>query len=474
MGITQTHPPITSSLTVDEVNELKALMPEKVFLPADPEYASLSQPFNLSVKQSPTLLVAVHSADDIVSAVHFARKTGLGLALQGGAHGVVIPADGALLINTRQMKAIQVDVEKQTARIEAGAKWGEVLQQTQAVGLAPLLGSSPDVGVAGYTLGGGMGWLARKYGLSLDNVLSFELVTTSGEKLRASQQENSDLFWGLRGGGGSLAIVTSLEIRLYPLTSVYAGNLYYPVEDTRAVFTRFREWVKSAPDELTSAVVVMNFPPMPAVPEFLRGKSFVILRGCYAGSMPAGEELLKYWREWRSPLIDDFKVLPFSQAAAISNDPVDPIPSSSTGAWLRELSDEAIDVLVGHTPASQGSPITVTEIRHAGGAISRVDPQATAFGNREAEFSLQMIGITATPQMTVNFEAYTSRVKEALAGSLTGGVYPNFLEGEEAARRIREGYSSATFQRLIELKAKFDPHNLLRYSYQIPPANSKG
>jgi hypothetical protein len=466
MGIIQTHP----TITIQAIDELKAALPGKVILPQDADYDGLSQPFNLSVRQSPALIVKVHSADDIVTTVGFARNMGLGLALQGGAHGNVLPADGALLIHTRQMRAVHVDAKNQTARIEAGAKWGEVLQETQAVGLAPLLGSSTDVGVAGYTLGGGMGWLARKYGLALDSVLSFELVTTAREKIRASQQENSDLFWGLRGGGGSLAILTGLEIRLYPVTHVYAGNLYYPVEDAREVFTRFRQWVRAAPDELTSAVVIMNFPPMPAIPEFLRGKSFAILRGCYTGSMQAGEELLKSWRDWRSPLIDDFKVLPFSQAAAISNDPVDPVPSSSTGVWLRELGDEAIDVLVRYTPAGQGSPITVTEIRHAGGAIARVDPQAGAFGNRGAAFSLQMIGITATPEMAANLKAYTSQVKQALAGALTGGVYPNFLEGEEAVQRIRDGYSTEAFQRLRELKAKYDPGNLLRYSYQIPPA----
>jgi FAD/FMN-containing dehydrogenase len=470
MGILQTHPSITSSLTPQAIAELKAALPGKVILPQDAEYAGLSQPFNLSVKQSPALIINAHNADDIVTAVGFARNAGLGLALQGGAHGNVIPADGAVLIHTRQMRAVQVDAERQTARIEAGAKWGEVLQQTQAVGLAPLLGSSPDVGVAGYTLGGGMGWLARKYGLALDSVLSFELVTAAGEKIRASQQENRDLFWGLRGGGGSLAILTSLEIRLYPVTQVYAGNLYYPVEDARAVFTRFRDWARTAPDELTSAVVIMNFPPLPAVSEFLRGKSFAILRGCYTGSVEQGEELLKTWREWQSPVIDDFKALPFIQAAAISNDPVDPVPSSSTGAWLRELSDEAIDVLVGKTPASQGSPITVTEIRQAGGAIARVDPRATAFGNRQAAFSLQMIGITATPEMAAHFKTYTSQVKQALAGALTGGVYPNFLEGEEAVQQVRAGFSPEAFQRLRELKAKYDPENLLRYSYQIPPA----
>ena len=465
-----------SSPSIDEIalRELQASLPGKVFLPSDTQYPALSQPFNLSIRQSPAVIVTAQSAEDILHAIHFARQAGTGLAVQGSAHGTVVPADGAILINTRQMRAVQVDPVKQTARIEAGAKWGEVLEVTQLSGLAPLLGSSPDVGVAGYTLGGGKGWLARKYGLALDSVIASELVTANGQKITASQTENSDLFWGLRGGGGSLGIITSLEIQLYPVTQVYAGNLYYPVQQAREVFNRYRDWVKSAPEEMTSAFVIMNYPDLPALPDFLRGKSFAMLRGCYAGPDVEGEALLEPWRKWQTPAIDDFKSLPFSQVAAISNDPVDPVPSSSTGVWLSSLSDQVIDTVVRYAPAGQGSPIVVTEVRHAGGAIARVDPTSTAYGNREAEFSLQMIGITATPEMAANLKSYTKQVKAALADSLTGGVYPNFLDGVEAVQRIRDGYSPETFQRLMALKAKYDPDNLLRFSYQIPPAIQAG
>ena len=475
MRTNQPTPAISSASTGNPaLLELQASLPGKVFLPADPQYPGLSQPFNLSTRQNPAVIIAAHSAEDIIHAIHFARRTGSGLAVQGGAHGTVVPADGAVLINTRQMRAVQVDPARQTARIEAGAKWGEVLQETQLAGLAPLLGSSPDVGVAGYTLGGGKGWLARKYGLALDSVVSFELVTANGEKITASGTENSDLFWGLRGGGGSLGILTTLEIQLFPVTQVYGGNLYYPVQLAREVFTRYRAWVKSVPEDMTSAFVIMNYPDLPAMPDFLRGKSFAMLRGCFAGPIEEGEALLEPWRKWQTPAIDDFKSLPFFQVAAISNDPVEPVPSSSTGVWLSSLSDQVINVLVQYAPAGQGSPITVTEVRHAGGAISNVDPQATAYGNRDAEFSLQMIGVTATPEMAANLKSYTGQVKNALVGSLTGGVYPNFLDGEEAVQRIREGYSPEAFQHLMELKAKYDPDNLLRYSFQIPPAIQAG
>jgi hypothetical protein len=460
----------TSHLIAEvEVIELQSRLKGRAIRPSDLDYSTLSQPWNLSVKQNPALIVAAENPQDIQAAVNFARRLGLGIAIQGSGHGNVRPANGALLIHTREMRSVEVDAESMSAWIEAGAKWGEVLEVTQDAGLAPLLGSSPDVGVAGYTLGGGMGWLARKYGLAADSVLDFELVTPQGELILSNNHDHADLFWGLRGAGGSLGIITRFHIKLYPITQVYAGNLFYPVEDAKEVFLRFREWIKTVPDELTSAVVIMNYPPVPAIPEFLRGKSFIIVRGCYAGSVEEGVSFIRYWRDWRAPAIDDFKAIPFSHVAVISNDPVDPMPSTSTGFYLNELSDDLIDKLVQYIPAKNGSPITVMEIRHAGAAISQIDQRSAAFGNRQANLSLQMIGIAATPDLKDLFDRYTNQIKEALAPYLTGGVYLNFLDGEEATQRIRDGYSMENFNRLRQLKAKYDPENLLRHSYQIEP-----
>ncbi|MCB1376466.1 MAG: FAD-binding oxidoreductase, partial [Rhodobacteraceae bacterium] len=196
-------------------------------------------------------------------------------------------------IVTARMTDVQVNVTAQTAWVEAGAEWGMVLEKTQAVGLAPLLGSSPNVGVIGYTLGGGMGWLARQYGLATDSVQRFEVVTADGEVRTVSRSEHPDLFWGLRGGGGSLAIITSVEMQLYPVTTVYGGNLIYPASMAREVILRYREWIKDAPDALTSSFAIMNFPPIPAVPDFLRGKSVIMVRGCYTGSVEEGEALIR-------------------------------------------------------------------------------------------------------------------------------------------------------------------------------------
>jgi FAD/FMN-containing dehydrogenase len=264
----------------NEVDQLQALIQGNVITPSNPQYNQARQAWNLSVDQRPAVIVVAQSAEDVSQAVRFARRQGLGIAVQSGGHGVVRPADEALLIVTNQLRQLRVDAETQRAWIGTGLKWGMVLAKAQEFGLAPLLGSSPDVGVVGYTLGGGMGWLARKYGLSADSVIAIELVTAEGEILQVSQEHNRDLFWGLRGGGGSFGVVTGMEIQLYPVRTVYGGNLIYPAELAREVIARYRDWIANVPDELTSSFAIMNFPLIPAVPEFLRGKSVVMVRGC--------------------------------------------------------------------------------------------------------------------------------------------------------------------------------------------------
>ncbi len=446
---------------------LQAGLQGAVIGPEDPRYDEARRAWNLSVDQRPTVIVVPKSAADVMHAVRFARGEKLGVAVQATGHGNVRPANGCMLILTSQMQSVTVDAVAQTATVAAGVKWGTVLEKTQAMGLAPLLGSSPDVGAVGYTLGGGMGWLTRKYGLSADSVNYFEVVTAQGELLRVSDTENSDLFWGLRGGGGSLAIVTGMEIKLYPVTTVYGGNLFYPIEQARDVIAHYRAWVPSVPDELTSSVVLMNFPPIPDVPDFLRGQSFAMVRGCYCGPVAQGKALLDYWRGWRAPLIDDFKSMPFSQVAMISNDPVEPMAALTSTAWLRELSNEAIEIMVNSSSPAQGSPLAFLEVRHAGGAIAR--PQASAYSNRDGVLNMQMVGAFFSAEEQTALKNFMAQVKQALQPYLTGKVYMNFLEGEESRAQVKNGFSPDAYQRLAELKARYDPDNMLGYGFNIKP-----
>ncbi|HET9909437.1 MAG TPA: FAD-binding oxidoreductase [Anaerolineales bacterium] len=448
------------------IDELRQAVKGTVLTADDAGYDAARQVWNLAVEQHPAVIVIAQSAEDIAEAVGFANANDLDIAVKATGHGTIREANGSLLIVTAHMNDVQIDAAAQTAWISAGTKWGRVLEQAQAVGLAPLLGSSPDVGAVGYTLGGGMGWLARHYGLSIDNVNYFEVVTAQGEIVTASSTENSDLFWALRGGGGNFAVVTGMEVRLVPVKEVYAGNLYYPAELAPEVFARFETWAANAPDELTSSVVLMNFPPIPEMPEFMRGQSFVMVRGCYSGRVEDGEALVKYWRDWQSPVVDDFKVMPFSQAATISNDPVDPTPGQSSGAWLKDLGAETAETLI-HFVLPHGAPpkLVMAEVRHAGGQISKIDPGSTAYGNRDAQFSLQVVGFTPTPQSVLEVREHIANMKQALEPHMHGGVYLNFLEGAEARQRTRQGFSAENFKCLQDIKAKYDPQNRFNHSY---------
>jgi hypothetical protein len=442
----------------DSVTGLRTRVQGQVLLPGDAEYDRYRMGWNLTVDQRPALIVLPETAADIAEAARFAGQADLDIAVMATGHGVVRPADDCLLINTAHMTGASVDEQAQTARIEAGTKWGPVLALSQAVGLAPLLGSSPDVGAVGYTLGGGIGWLGRKYGLAADSVLEFEVVTSDGQMLTVSETENRDLYWALRGGGGgNLVIVTAMTIKLYPVTTVYGGNLIYPMEKGQEVMRRYREWIKNVPDEMTSSVALMNVPDLPIAPEFLRGKSVVFVRGCYCGNLDDGKALIDSWREWREPLVDMFGPMPFADVAQISSDPEDPVPGKTSGAWLSTFSDEAIDALFWYTkPADGPPPIIITEIRHVGGAMSRVNPGDAAYSNRQESLLLSFIGMTPTPEAQQGFAAYLAKLKEALGPALSGRVYINFVEGAESSQRVKDAFSAVAYRRLAELKARYE------------------
>lgn len=454
-----------------DLTALRAAVRGAVHAPGDVGYDVARRGWNLRFVAHPAVVVEAADADDVAASVAFARRHGLPLAVQATGHGTVRPADGALLLRTGRLDGVAIDPVAGTARIEAGVRWGAVLAAAQPHGLAPLLGSSPTVGAVGYTLGGGLGWLARKHGLAADAVLAFEVVTPDGERRVASADEHPDLFWGLRGGGGALGVVTAMTMRLVPVAQVYAGNLYYPAEAAREVFARWRAWIADAPDELTSSVLVMNFPPFPEVPEPLRGRSFAIVRGCWCGDLDDGAGLLRYWRDWRAPELDAFGPLPFAEAARISNDPEGPMPAYTSGAWLRDLDAGAIDAIVDHALPQGGSPaLAFAEVRHVGGAVARVPAEAGAYGNRDAELVLSLVGAAPTPEVLEVGHALVGRLQAALAPALTGGVYLNFLEGDESRARVRDGLAPGAYERLARLKARYDGAHLLRHAFDVAPA----
>lgn len=451
-------------------------LPGKVIFPADDAYDSARAGWNLVDDKHPAVIVFAESPFDVIEAIAFARAHALPIAVQATGHRETGSAHGAMLINTSRMQELRIDPQAQTAQVGAGVKWGPVLREAQRYGLAPLLGSTTDVGVVGYSLSGGMGWLCRKYGMSVDSVLSLDVVTLDGEFRHASLEENSDLFWALRGGGGGFGVVTGIEIRLHPVSTVYAGNLFYPPHLAKEIYARYRRWIVDMPEEMTCSIVSFNFPPLPELPPALSGQSFVLVRGCYAGPVEEGEKLLDAWRNWQAPAIDDFKARPFTEADSISMDPVDPMPALLSGEWLTDLTEGVADALIRYTLPPEGllpeggpPAFIFSEVRLAGGSIARVNPDTNAYSHREQQFIWYSVALPMDKQLGGQIKRQLALLREALTPWLTGKVYMNFLEGEEMRQRARDGYSEKTFRRLQALRARFDPDCRLISSFDIPP-----
>jgi FAD/FMN-containing dehydrogenase len=453
-----------------QLEHLQALVDGQVIVPGDADYDRARAAWNLTVDQRPAVIVIPAHAQDVAATMRFAALVDLDVAVQSTGHGVARLANDGLLLITSNLKGVQINAAAQTAWVAAGEQWGAVLEAAQAVGLAPLLGSTSGVGAVGYTLGGGMGWLARKYGLSADSVLQFELVTPSAEAVIASPTENADLFWALGGGGGAFGVITGMEIKLYPVTTVYGGTLIYPAAMAREVLQFYREWNQYLPDEWTTSVALMNLPPLPELPPFLSGQSVVMVNGCYAGDSLSGQMMAQAWMDWRAPLVNGFHQMPFREVDSISNDPKDPLPGRNSGAWMADLSDDAIETILRFALPAGGPPALVkTEIRQAGGAMATEDPYARAYSHRSAPFILQTVGMAPTPEALQAVDAHVRAFKAALAPHLTGGTYLNFLEADEKYGSLRQSYEADKVELLKGIKAKYDPLNRLNRALQLFP-----
>jgi FAD/FMN-containing dehydrogenase len=436
-----------------------------VLLPESDGYEEMRQCWNRAVQLHPTAIVMATNAADMQACVRFAAEHELKILVQSTGHGASAQTGDYLLIVTTRMDGIAVDASAQTARIEAGAVWGDVLKETQLHGLAPLLGSSGTVGVVGYTLGGGIGWLARQYGMAVDSVLSIDAVTANGETVRASSSEHPDLYWALCGGSGGFAIVAAIEVKLYPVTTVWGGSVTYPITHATEVFSRYREWTTSLPEAMTSSVAIVNYPDVDAVPRELRGTSAVVVKGCHCGAVDAGRHLTSSWTNWKKPIADTFAAMPFANVAAISHDPVDPVPAFAAGGdGLRALSNDSIAILIQYattdgTTKSGKSPFLETEVRHVDSRTVRAPGVSNAFTPRDATFILDIAAAAPTPQSVEALRRYTAEFKRVLRPHTSGDLYLNFTEKEEAQRAAR-GHDSERITRLRAIKRQVDAQGL--------------
>ena len=445
---------------------LRAAIGGHVFVPGDAGYDQARQGWNLAVDQRPAVVVEAGSAADVTQAVRYAHAHGMRIAPQGTGHGAgpLEPLDGAMLLRTARMRQVHIDPAARTARAEAGAVWADVTAPAAQHGLAALAGTAANVGVTGYTLGGGLGWLARRYGLAANSVTAAELVTPGGELVRADADHESDLFWAVRGGGG-IGVVTALDMRLYPVGDLYAGDLFFPIQRAAEVLHAWREWTATVPDEITSIGHLLRLPPLPQLPEPLRGRAFAIVEAAYLGDAATGTELTGPLREL-GPELDTFATIPPPALGQLNMDPDQPVPARADGALLADFPAAAIDALVGLTGPDTGTLLASVEVRHLGGALARPAPSGGAQPSIDANYLVAAAGATPTPDLAAAVRAQAHAVKDALGPWHAGYGYYNAEETPGPASAV---LPPASYRRLQNIKVAYDPGQTIISAHPVQP-----
>ena len=467
-----------------DVQPLREQLQGSVFVPGDDGYERASRVWDSDAfEQVPAVVVMPETVADVCHAVRFARQHRLPIGVQGGGHGHPAPANGALLINFARMTEVKVNSEAAIASVSAGALAKDVVEAVTPYGLAPLGGFAPTVGVVGYMLGGGVGWLTRRYGPGAASIRAAEVVTADGHLLHVDENNHAELLWGLRGGGGNFGIVTSLEIALYPVRTVFGGQLAYPIELSREVLNAYLKWVKTTPTTLTSALRIMHFPDRPTLPPLLRGRSAIVVMACYSGSeadpetqREQGERLMQPLRaltvegEIRTPFIDTLASLPFAQIASIAQDPVKapPVLSASEACAFEDMTPDVVEALlrVAARPESQ----MMVELRHFGDALAAYPEQIMPFGMRRATLYMGFMVSAPSSSLLEEKKRNLEMLMQDLRPHTTGEAILN-LAGTITPEKINGAYAPKDYQRLVALKKQYDPENVFRFNYNIQPAS---
>jgi FAD/FMN-containing dehydrogenase len=435
-----------------------------VFAPDDSGWDTARQAWNLAADQRPALVAVPVDAADVAAVVDFARSTGMRVAAQGTGHNA--PAIGSLdetiLLSTRKMRGVEIDPEARIARVQSGTHTVEVAEAATEAGLFPLLGSGADVGVVGYTLGGGLSWLGRKHGLAANHVTAVEVVTPDGELRRATQIEHPDLFWALRGGGGSFGVVTALEYRLLPYGELYAGMFLWPFERHGDVLAAWHGLTRSAPDELTTWFRLLHLPPLEELPPFLKGRSVVVIDGIFVGDTADGEAAVAELRGL-GPELDTWGPMTAAAVSHLHMDPEQPTPAAGDGTLLGELDAAGLEAFAG--AVQTGTPLIFGELRHLGGALARAPEGAGALGALPGNFTLFGSGVVVDSDAASAVQEALQGLRSAMAGYETGRSYASLVEQpvDPATLFAREDY-----ERLQAVRAAVDPDGLMAAAHAIP------
>jgi FAD/FMN-containing dehydrogenase len=464
----------TLKINKASLDDFRKAVSGNVITPSDSNYDQARKVWNSMIDRRPALIAQCRGASDVAAAVRYAREKELLVAVRGGGHNVAGYAvcDGGLVIDLSLMRDVSVDPHNRTVRVGAGARWADVDQATQPYGLAAPGGEVSKTGVAGLTLGGGVGYLRRKYGLSCDSLLSVEMVTAGGRIVQADPGENADLFWALRGGGGNFGVVTSFVFRLHPVgPEVMALNPYYPLAEAVQVMSSWREFTAAAPEEATTAFAIWGLPAHPDIPARLHGTSVCLMDGMYAGQPSVGEEVFRPLRELNGTLMDFSGRVPYVEAQRAFDAF---FPDGGLYYWkshfMDALSDAAIRTIVS-TAKERPDPRILVIIRHLGGAIGRVDADATAFRNRRANYMISIDGAWSDPAESDRNIAWVRNFWEIMKPFSNGGVYLNFPGFDEGEGERWQTSHGDNYKRLAEVKRKYDPTNLFRMNQNIKPAN---
>ncbi|OZM80500.1 FAD-binding oxidoreductase [Pseudonocardia sp. MH-G8] len=433
--------------------------------PGDQGYDTGRTGYNLAVDHKPEVVVPAASVDDVVAAIRYATTRGLGVAVQATGHGPSRSADGSVLINTSRMDGITIDPVARTARVEAGVRGSALVRAAAEHGLAPLNGSSPEVGVVSYHLGGGIGMLGRSLGWAVDHVRALEVVTADGVLRRASATEETELFWALRGGGkGTLGVVVAIEIDLHPVARLYGGGMHFAATDAERVLTTWAEWARTAPESMGSSVLLIRMPDLPVLPDALRGRYVVHLRFAFTGSAEEGTRLVRPFRDLVGggrPMSDTVVEMPYSAVGSIHAEPTTPVPFHARNTMLASLDAAAVAELLRHAGPDADAPHLV-ELRLMGGALARPGAVPSALARRDGAFVLYA-GATAEPERVPAVHAAYDRLFTAMAPWSTGGACVNFLSGPDVtAAQLATAYLPADVDRLAAVKRAVDPGDVFR------------
>lgn len=451
------NPPNTALSGASLAERLGNAVAGAVYGPGDDGYRLSAAGFNAATMHRSAAVMVASNAADIAATVRIAGELGLTIAVQATGHGAAPAPEDSILIDTALLDGVMIDRTRRTATVEAGVRWQQVLDAAAPHGLAALAGSSTTVGVVGYTLGGGLGPIARTHGFAADHVLSMEVVTADGRLRRVSPDVEPDLFWALLGGGGAFGIVTRMTFRLFPIQTIDAGGVFYDIADAPVVLRRWRDWIAAVPDSVSSSVAIVNFPPLPELPEPLRGRTAVHVRVAHAGVEANGLESLAPMRTIAEPILDTVTEMMFPAIASIHADPTDPMPTMERSTLVRKLPDEAIDALLAVAGPEAGLPIMLAEIRALGGALAET-AVPNAVGGREAAYSLFTVGVLAPPIADAVPGALES-VIDAMSPWSTGGALVNFAGGPDGApaSRVAAAWTPAQRRRLLATRATYDP-----------------